>query len=85
MQAWKLGPALAAGTCIVMKVAEQTPLTGLYVAALAAEVNYVHAYYSHAEALARGGIPPPIISRVVLYIFLNSKRKGDVNNVRLLK
>ena len=38
MQAWKLGPALAAGTCVVMKLAEQTPLSGLYIAALAAEV-----------------------------------------------
>ena len=38
MQAWKLAPALAAGTCIVMKPAEQTPLSGLYIAALAAEV-----------------------------------------------
>ena len=41
MQAWKLGPALAAGTCIVMKLAEQTPLSGLYIAALAAEVQYI--------------------------------------------
>ena len=39
MQAWKLGPALAAGAVVVMKLAEQTPLTGLYVAALAVEVN----------------------------------------------
>ncbi len=45
MQAWKLAPALAAGTCIVMKLAEQTPLSGLYIAALAAEV-YTYYYYS---------------------------------------
>lgn len=38
MQAWKLGPALAAGNAIVMKPAEQTPLTALYVASLIAEV-----------------------------------------------
>jgi len=29
MQAWKLGPALAAGCTVVMKPAEQTPLTAL--------------------------------------------------------
>jgi aldehyde dehydrogenase (NAD+) len=29
MQAWKLGPALAAGCSVVMKTAEQTPLTAL--------------------------------------------------------
>lgn len=34
MQAWKLGPALAAGCCVVMKPAEQTPLTALRIAEL---------------------------------------------------
>jgi aldehyde dehydrogenase (NAD+) len=40
MQAWKLGPALAMGNTVVMKPAEQTPLTALYVAQLAAEAGY---------------------------------------------
>ncbi|XP_038049086.1 aldehyde dehydrogenase, mitochondrial-like [Patiria miniata] len=40
MQAWKIGPALAAGNTVVMKVAEQTPLTGLYIAALAKEAGF---------------------------------------------
>nr|XP_039262940.1 aldehyde dehydrogenase 9-like [Styela clava] len=40
MQAWKLGPALACGNTVVMKPAEQTPLTGLYVAALMAEAGF---------------------------------------------
>ena len=40
MQAWKLGPALATGNTIVMKLAEQTPLTGLYVAALTKEAGF---------------------------------------------
>jgi len=38
MQAWKWGPALAMGNTVVLKTAEQTPLTGNYIAALAAEV-----------------------------------------------
>ncbi len=38
MQAWKLGPALAAGNTSVMKTAEQTPLSALAVAQLAKEV-----------------------------------------------
>ena len=37
MQAWKLGPALAAGCTVVMKLAEQTPLSALHVAKLIAE------------------------------------------------
>ncbi|CAF94009.1 unnamed protein product, partial [Tetraodon nigroviridis] len=40
MQAWKLGPALATGNTVVMKVAEQTPLTALYVANLVREVGF---------------------------------------------
>lgn len=39
MQAWKLGPALATGNVVVMKVAEQTPLSALYVANLVKEVS----------------------------------------------
>jgi len=40
MQAWKLGPALAAGCTIVMKSAEQTPLTALRVAELIQEAGF---------------------------------------------
>lgn len=40
MQAWKLGPALATGNCVVMKLAEQTPLSGLYVAELIREAGF---------------------------------------------
>merc|ERR1719210_1741563 len=40
MQAWKMGPALATGNCVVMKLAEQTPLTGLHVAALVKEAGF---------------------------------------------
>ena len=40
MQAWKLGPALATGNTVVMKLAEQTPLTGLHIASLIAEAGF---------------------------------------------
>ena len=40
MQAWKWGPALAAGCTLVLKPAEQTPLTALRVAALAQEAGF---------------------------------------------
>lgn len=39
MLAWKLGPALACGNTVVMKPAEQTPLTALYCASLLKEVR----------------------------------------------
>ena len=40
MQAWKLGPALATGNTIVMKPAEQTPLTALRVGELIVEAGF---------------------------------------------
>ncbi|EPJ48535.1 MAG: aldehyde dehydrogenase [Osedax symbiont Rs2] len=38
MAAWKLGPALAAGNCVVLKPAEQTPVSILLVAELIADI-----------------------------------------------
>jgi len=57
MAAWKLGPALAAGCCIVLKPAEQTPLTALRLGELIQEagipdgvVNVVPGYGETAGA-----------------------------------
>jgi aldehyde dehydrogenase (NAD+) len=40
MLAWKWGPALACGNTVVMKLAEQTPLTGMRLAELALEAGF---------------------------------------------
>ncbi|XP_046667671.1 aldehyde dehydrogenase, mitochondrial [Homalodisca vitripennis] len=40
MAAWKIGPAIATGNVIVMKPAEQTPLTALYLAELSREAGF---------------------------------------------
>jgi phenylacetaldehyde dehydrogenase len=40
MAAWKLGPALAAGCTVVLKLAEQTPLSGLRLAQLIQEAGF---------------------------------------------
>ena len=40
MSAWKLGPALATGNTVVMKAAEQTPLSILYLATLIKEAGF---------------------------------------------
>jgi acyl-CoA reductase-like NAD-dependent aldehyde dehydrogenase len=37
---WKMGPALAAGNCVVLKPAELTPLTTLRIAELMSEVGF---------------------------------------------
>ncbi|KAK1979953.1 aldehyde dehydrogenase [Colletotrichum cereale] len=61
MSAWKLGPALSCGNTVVLKLAEQTPLSMLYVAQLIKDagfppgvVNVVNGYGRDAgAALAR--------------------------------
>lgn len=40
MAAWKWGPAIAAGCTIVLKPAEQTPITALYAASLIKEAGF---------------------------------------------
>src|SRR5271154_5635548 len=57
MAAWKLGPALTTGNCVVLKPAEQTPLTAIRLASLIAEagvpdgvVNVVTGYGETAGA-----------------------------------
>ncbi|KAJ4357528.1 mitochondrial aldehyde dehydrogenase [Didymosphaeria variabile] len=40
MAAWKLGPALCTGNTVVMKAAEQTPLSILYLASLVKEAGF---------------------------------------------
>lgn len=50
MLAWKAAPALAAGNCIVMKPAEQTPLTALYFAQLVIEVSGKFYLFIHVNS-----------------------------------
>lgn len=40
MAAWKLGPALCCGNTVILKLAEQTPLSMLYVARLVREAGF---------------------------------------------
>src|SRR6201993_2817256 len=40
MAAWKLGPALATGCCVVLKPAEQTPLTALRLVELLSDAGF---------------------------------------------
>ena len=51
MAAWKLGPALATGNTVVLKPAEQTPLTALYL----------------AEIMAQAGLPNGVVNIVPGY------------------
>lgn len=60
MQCWKLGPALAAGCCVVMKLSEKTPLTGLMMGQLFNEagfppgtINIINGWVEAGEAIGR--------------------------------
>ena len=59
--AWKIGPALACGNCVVIKSAEQTPLSALYAANLVKEagfppgvLNIINGYGKDAGAALAG-------------------------------
>lgn len=47
MFAWKVGPALACGNTIVLKTAEQTPLSALYVSRLFHEVCHIPYFFQN--------------------------------------
>ncbi|GAM88604.1 hypothetical protein ANO11243_066380 [Dothideomycetidae sp. 11243] len=40
MWSWKIGPAIACGNCVVMKTAEQTPLSALFASQLVKEAGF---------------------------------------------
>ena len=68
MLCWKWGPALAAGCTIVMKPAEQTPLTALYLAHLTIEVKIVlsndNEQLIKSKYFWQAGFPPGVINIV---------------------
>ena len=78
MAAWKLAPALAAGNCVVLKPAEQTPISILVVAELIADLlppgvlNIVNGYGREA------GLPLATSRRIAKIAFTGSTTTGRV-------
>lgn len=72
MLAWKFGPALVTGNTVVLKPAEQTPLTALYVAGKAFYTYWVDCdllfviFYSVALC-KEAGFPPGVINVIPGY------------------
>lgn len=63
MMVWKWGPALATGCTIVLKPAEQTPLSALYVASLAREAGFPPGVINVVPGYGpTAGMPPFIFS-----------------------
>ena len=53
MAAWKLGPAIACGNTVVLKPAEQTPLSILYLAALSVKAGFPPGVINIVNGLGR--------------------------------
>lgn len=75
MMAWKIGPALSMGNTVVLKPAEQTPLTALYIAQLSKEagfppgvLNVVPGFGDAGEALC--------LNPLVMYMYLYNNGIG---------
>lgn len=81
MAAWKLGPALATGCTVVMKPAEQTPLTALYIAQLVKEagfppgvVNMLPGYGDTGAAI----VDHPDVDKVAFTVFCDVTDDMDI-------
>jgi phenylacetaldehyde dehydrogenase len=68
MAAWKLGPALAAGCTIVLKLAEQTPLSGLRLAELVHEAGFPEGVVNVLTGYGEGAGAPlaahPLVDKI---------------------
>ncbi|AQT79912.1 betaine-aldehyde dehydrogenase [Mycolicibacterium litorale] len=68
MAAWKLAPALAAGCTVVLKPAEETPLTALLLGALIREVGFppgvVNIVTGHGESTGRALVRHPGVDKI---------------------
>src|SRR5262245_20573568 len=68
MLAWKWGPALACGNTIVMKLAEQTPITGICVAELALEAGFpdgvINVLNGYGETAGAAMVAHPDIDKI---------------------
>src|ERR1700678_3570861 len=68
MAAWNLAPALAAGCCVVLKVAEQTPMTGLRLAELFDQAGFAPGVVTVRSGYGEGAGAPlaahPLVDKV---------------------
>jgi 1-pyrroline dehydrogenase len=79
MAVWKIGPALAAGNTVVLKPAEQTPLTSLRLAELAADLfpaGVFNVITGYGEPVGAGLVRHPRVDMVSL--------TGDVGTGKLI-
>ncbi|XP_072761086.1 aldehyde dehydrogenase, mitochondrial [Anoplolepis gracilipes] len=88
MMAWKLAPALATGNVIVLKPAEQTPLTALYIAQLTKEAGFPDGVVNVVPGYGKTGAALVAHNKVDKIAFTGSTEVGKlisqnaVNNLK---
>ncbi|KYN29385.1 PREDICTED: aldehyde dehydrogenase, mitochondrial [Trachymyrmex cornetzi] len=78
MAAWKLGPALATGNVVVLKPAEQTPLTALYMAQLTKEAGFPSGVVNVVPGYGKTGAALVNHNRVDKIAFTGSTEVGQL-------
>jgi len=68
MAAWKIAPALATGCTVILKPAEQTPLSALYLAKLVQEAGFpkgvVNIITGHGETTGTALVKHPLVNKI---------------------
>lgn len=78
MMTWKLAPALATGNVIVLKPAEQTPLTALYVAQLTKEAGFPDGVVNVVPGYGKTGAALVAHNKVDKIAFTGSTEVGQL-------
>ncbi|KAM0732279.1 Aldehyde dehydrogenase, mitochondrial [Formica fusca] len=89
MMAWKLGPALATGNVVILKPAEQTPLTALYIAQLSKEAGFPNGVINVVPGYGKTGAALVVHNKVDKIAFTGStevgkliKQNAAINNLK---
>ncbi|XP_011866326.1 PREDICTED: aldehyde dehydrogenase, mitochondrial [Vollenhovia emeryi] len=78
MMAWKLAPALATGNVVVLKPAEQTPLTALYMAQLTKEAGFPDGVVNVVPGYGKTGAALVVHDKVDKIAFTGSTEVGQL-------
>ncbi|KAI4486289.1 hypothetical protein M0802_012394 [Mischocyttarus mexicanus] len=78
MMAWKIAPALATGNVVVLKPAEQTPLTALYIAQLTREAGFPKGVVNVVPGFGKAGAALVAHNNVDKVAFTGSTQVGQL-------
>ncbi|KMQ98196.1 aldehyde mitochondrial, partial [Lasius niger] len=85
MMAWKIAPALATGNVIILKPAEQTPLTALYIAQLTKEAGFPDGVVNVVPGYGKTGAALVAHNKVDKIAFTGSTEVGKLINQNAAK